>query len=78
MSTPNSTLSPNIKVNVSGGEISDAEVNAYITQIQEKFPDKTLVEIDIKVDGEYADLRYYWESQTFTRTKRVGDWLVRE
>lgn len=65
-----------IDVNVTGGDISQAEIDAYIAHAKETYPDKELSGIDIQVDGEYVDLTYHWRSVPFHRIRRITGYLV--
>ncbi len=66
----------NVNVNVTGGELSDKEIGAYIKRARENNPEQKLTGIDINVDGEYVDLKYYFEPVSFSRIRRVTGYLV--
>lgn len=63
-------------VNVTGGELSQQEINAYIKRAEEQNHSQKLVGIDINVDGEYVDLKYTFEPLPFNRIRRVTGYLV--
>ena len=65
-----------INVNVQGGELSQAEINAYIVHGQKEFPEKTISAMDLKVDGEYVDVDYYFSDVPFQRIRRITGYLV--
>ena len=65
-----------ISVNVKGGELSQAEINAYITHGQKAFPEKTISAIDLKVDGDYVDVDYHFSEVPFQRIRRITGYLV--
>lgn len=65
-----------IDVNVTGGDISRAEVDAYIARAKETYPDKEISGIDIRIDGEYVDLTYHWRTVPFERIRRITGYLV--
>lgn len=65
-----------INVNVTGGELSEQEINAYIERARTRNPEQKLTGIDINVDGEYVDLKYYFEPVAFSRIRRVTGYLV--
>ncbi|MCR5143026.1 MAG: hypothetical protein K6C68_10985 [Ruminococcus sp.] len=65
-----------INVNVKGGELSQAEINAYITHGQKEFPEKTISAIDLKVDGDYVDVDYHFSEVPFQRIRRITGYLV--
>ena len=65
----------NCKVNVTGGELPQPEIEAYIRRATEKFghePDS----IDIAVDGDYVDLSYHFMQGKFDRIRRITGYLV--
>lgn len=63
-------------VNVTGGELSTQEINAYIKRAEEQNHSQKLTAIDINVDGEYVDLKYTFEPLPFNRIRRVTGYLV--
>ncbi|MBR2832433.1 MAG: hypothetical protein IKE57_05870 [Oscillospiraceae bacterium] len=65
-----------INVNVTGGELSQDEINAYIDYARKAHPDKLIESIDIALDGEYADLTYHWQTVPFERIRRITGYLV--
>ena len=62
-------------VTVTGGQLEQAEINAYIQRAKEKFG-KEPFGIDIQVDGEYVDLSYDFGNQPFHRIRRITGYLV--
>ena len=65
-----------INVNVTGGELTQPEIDAYIDYAQKAHPDKLIESIDIKLDGDYADLTYHWQTVPFERIRRITGYLV--
>lgn len=65
-----------MKVNVIGGTISDEEKNAYVKYITGKYPNKNITSIDITLDGDYADIKYYYAPRDFERIRRITGYLV--
>lgn len=63
-------------VKVVGGELTSAEINAYVKRAREKYPDKIINEIDITVDGDYVDMTYHWQTVPFERIRRITGYLV--
>lgn len=57
------------------GEILDAEVKTYLSQIQRKQKRK-IIKFDISVDGEYVDCKYELERVDFERIRRITGYLV--
>lgn len=65
-----------MKVTVIGGPISEEEQQAYIDRAIEKYGEH-VVELTIKVDGDYVDLDYTLdEKQPFQRLRRITGYLV--
>ncbi len=65
-----------MRVNVIGGTLSQQEQDAYVKYIMDKHSDKKLTGIDITLDGDYADLKYYYEPRKFERIRRITGYLV--
>ena len=65
-----------VNVNVKNGELSQAEINAYIAHGKEKYPEKTIESIDISLDGEYVDVEYHFSDIPFQRIRRITGYLV--
>lgn len=65
-----------ININVSGGELSQEEIDAYILRGYEQNPNKKIISIDIRVDGDYVDIKYCLESVPFDRIRRITGYLV--
>jgi len=63
-------------VKVAGGELSPAEVEAYVKRAREKYPDKMISGIDISLDGDFVDITYHWKSVPFERIRRITGYLV--
>jgi len=62
-------------VNITGGELPQQEINAYIARGAELYgrkPDS----IDVRVDGDYVELAYHYQKQTFHRIRRITGYLV--
>lgn len=65
-----------MNVNVTGGELSREEINAYLKHGEEKYSGKRIIGMDINVDGDFVDLKYYFDSQPFDRIRRITGYLV--
>ncbi|MBR0407189.1 MAG: hypothetical protein IJI53_04030 [Clostridia bacterium] len=63
------------KVNVTGGELPQEEIQAYIQRAEQKYGAKPQG-IDIKVDGEYVELSYDFGNMPFHRIRRITGYLV--
>ncbi len=65
-----------MKVNVIGGEMSKEEINGYVGHIKERFPDKEISTLNLKLDGDYVDMDYTFVSDSFERIRRITGYLV--
>ena len=65
-----------MKINVIGGEISPNEINEYIKFGKQKYRGKQINQIDITLDGESVNLKFYFEDIKFQRAYRSADYLV--
>ena len=62
-------------VRVTGGELPQAEIDAYIARAEKKFG--TVPQgIDIKVDGDFVELNYDFGNAPFHRIRRITGYLV--
>ena len=65
-----------MQVNVTGGEISRQERDAYIARANSRYAIGTVQALDIHVDGDYVDLRYHLSPRPFSRIRRITGYLV--
>ncbi len=65
-----------MKINVTGGVLSQQEIDIYVAQLKEKNPDKYIKTVDFTVDGEYVDMKYTYDSVPFERIRRITGYLV--
>lgn len=65
-----------MKINVIGGEMDRHEVEEYIRYAAKKYAGRQIGQIDIVIDGEFADLKVYFKDMDFQRTFRSADYLV--
>lgn len=63
------------RITVTGGEMEQQEINAYILRAKQKYGKEPLG-IDIKIDGEYVELSYDFGRQPFHRIRRITGYLV--
>ncbi len=66
----------NININVTGGTMSQNEIDAYINRALKNNPNRHLSAVDINIDGDFVDLTYHWESVPFERIRRITGYLV--
>ena len=62
-------------VHVTGGQLPQEEIDAYILRAQKKFG-ATPQGIDIKVDGDFVELSYDFGTVPFQRIRRITGYLV--
>lgn len=67
------TMSAMIKVK--GEQISEKEQQAYVEYLESKY-NRKLKSLEVKIDGDYADLTYEWEPVPFERIRRITGYLV--
>lgn len=65
-----------VKVNVKNGTLSQEEIDAYVQYAIEANPGKLVTELDINLDGDYADLTYHFGEIPFDRIRRITGYLV--
>jgi len=62
-------------VRVTGGQLEQQEINAYIQRARDKFGREPFG-IDIRVDGDFVELSYDFGDQPFQRIRRITGYLV--
>lgn len=62
-------------VNVTGGELEEKEIAAYVARGREKYGAR-MKGINIHVDGDYVDLTYDIGRVPFQRIRRITGYLV--
>ena len=62
-------------VNVTGGELEEKEIAAYVSRGREKYGAR-MKGINIHVDGDYVDLTYDIGRVPFQRIRRITGYLV--
>ena len=65
----------NYAINVTGGELPDAELAAYLERGKEKYG-KQLLGLDVQLDGEYVNLTDHLRRVPFDRIRRITGYLV--
>ncbi len=61
---------------VEGGCLSQEEAQAYIRMIRQKHPEQILKEVTFKVDGDFVDVSYTYDTVPFDRIRRITGYLV--
>lgn len=62
-------------VEVSGGDMEEAEIREYVKHLREK-KRGDLEYVKITIDGDYVELRYRFYPQRFQRIRRITGYLV--
>jgi len=65
-----------MNIEVTGGEISEKEQQAYVDYVRKKNPNRALKSLKIEVDGDYVNLTYELEPVPFERIRRITGYLV--
>lgn len=65
-----------IDVNVTGGKLAQEEIDFYVENAKQKFPDKHLRAMDLEVDGEFVNAKYHFSDVPFQRIRRITGYLV--
>lgn len=65
-----------IDCNVIGGKLSEEEIQYYISEAEEKYPDKNLRAVELEVDGDYVNVKYSFSDVPFQRIRRITGYLV--
>ena len=60
-----------VKVNVKNGTLDQKEIDAYVQYAIEANP-----ELDIDIDGDFANLTYHFGEIPFDRIRRITGYLV--
>lgn len=66
----------NENITVTGGTLEDHELTNYIDYVQKKNPGRHLKSMEIKMDGEFVNLKYELEPVSFDRIRRITGYLV--
>lgn len=62
--------------NVIGGSMSRVEMNEYVRMLQKKYPERIFREITFKIDGDFVDVDYVYDTVPFDRIRRITGYLV--
>ncbi len=66
-----------MKINVIGGTMDPREVDQYIEYARKKHVGRQISGMDIIIDGEYVDLKFYFSDTDFQHAYRSADYLVK-
>lgn len=65
-----------MKINVIGGEMDRREIDEYIKYAGQKHRCRQISQMDITIDGEFVDLKFYFKDMDFQHAYRSADYLV--
>ncbi len=65
-----------MKVNVLNGQLSQDEINAYISRAENIHRGKIINEMTLRLDGDYIDIEYHFAPTNFERIRRITGYLV--
>ena len=65
-----------MKINVIGGEMDRREIDEYIKYAGQKHRGRQISQMDITIDGEFVDLKFYFKDMDFQHAYRSADDLV--
>ena len=65
-----------MKFNVIGGQMTAQEINEYVQMFQKKYPERVFQEFTFKIDGDFVDVDYVYDSVPFDRIRRITGYLV--
>jgi len=63
------------KVNVTGGALSQQEIDLYLARAREKFGREPYA-MHLHLDGDEVEITYDYGNQPFQRTRRITGYLV--
>lgn len=65
-----------VKINIVNGELSSKEIDAYIANGREKYPNRTIDTMDVELDGDFVNVKYHFRNVPFQRIRRITGYLV--
>lgn len=65
-----------MNINVTGGVISQDEINSYVKYGTNKYSNRHITGLDIIVDNDFVDLKYHFAPVKFERIRRITGYLV--
>lgn len=63
-------------INVSGGAMSAEEKKIYADYLKEKYPERIIKEVNLRIDGDYIEMFYEYDTVPFERIRRITGYLV--
>ena len=66
-----------MRIEVLNGTLEEEEIKGYVNYFENKFPDKQIDSLTLKVDNDYVDMSYsFGEDVPFERIRRITGYLV--
>ncbi len=65
-----------MNINVTGGSLEQNEIDAYIEYGKNKYPERQITAMDINIDNNFVDLKFYFRPVKFERIRRITGYLV--
>ncbi|HIW48973.1 MAG TPA: hypothetical protein H9687_06845 [Firmicutes bacterium] len=66
-----------VDVVVKNGTLDQAEIDAYLEYGHQQHPHKEIKSMEVTLDGDYVDLKYYFgQARPFERIRRITGYLV--
>lgn len=65
-----------MKINVFGGAMSPEEKKIYADYLKEKYPERIINAVDLKIDGDYVEMSYEYNIVPFERIRRITGYLT--
>ena len=65
-----------MEVKVTGGTLSQEEIDRYIEQLKQEHPDQTIKTVNFIIDGDNINADYTFDSKPFHRIRRITGYLV--
>lgn len=65
-----------MKINVTGAELNQKEIDAYINYGKSKYPNRVITGMDVNIDNDYANLKFTFADVPFERIRRITGYLV--
>ena len=65
-----------MNINVTGGSLEQNEIDAYIEYGKNKYPERQITAMDINIDNDFVDLKFYFRPVKFEIIRRITGYLV--
>lgn len=65
-----------MNINVTGGSLEQNEIDAYIEYGKNKYLERQITAMDINIDNDFVDLKFYFRPVKFERIRRITGYLV--